>query len=124
MAAAGFIIDASEAEALMNELAVKRGTIVAKVQKITLDHARQMRAAVRAGSPRSPYLPGFANSVDTRTKQFANGTEVTIEAKHPLGAVLEYGTARSRPWNMFGAAADVGIPAWETAIGDAVADLL
>jgi hypothetical protein len=122
--AAGFIIDASEAEILMRDLADKRARIVTTIHRVTLQHARLMKAAARAGAPKGPHTKGFANSIDTRTKQFAGGTECTIESKHPLGAILEYGGAYSRPWNMFGAAADTGIPAWENALGDAVADLL
>lgn len=122
--AAGFIIDATEADELMKELLDKRARIVTTIARVTLEHARLMRASARARAPRGPHTQGFANSIDTRTKHYATGTEVTIEAKHPLGAILEYGTAKSRPWNMFGAAAETGIPAWEKALGDAVADFL
>jgi hypothetical protein len=115
---AGFLIDASEATALMHELAAKNAQLLADVRRVTLNAGRQMRGTARSLS-KSSSMPGLSNSIDTRTKQSVQGIEVTVEAKSPFGYIREFGAGRSGPHPFMLPALESGLPAWEAAISEA-----
>jgi hypothetical protein len=115
--AAGFIIDASEAEALMKELAAKHAVLLADVKRVTLAAGRSMRQTARSLS-KSQSMPGLSNSIDTKTKQTVAGIEVTIEAKSPWGYGREFGMGRSGPHPFMLPALEQGVPPWEAQISE------
>lgn len=116
--AAGFIIDASEAEALMNDLAVAKAELLAEVRKETLQSGRAIRQTARSLS-KSQSMPGLSNSIDTATKQFTDGIEVTVEAKSPFGLIREFGAGRSGPRPFMLPAMQAELPRWEAALSEA-----
>jgi hypothetical protein len=117
---ATFSLDTSDATRLMEELDRNKAQLVSDVKRITLAAGRSMMAQTRAAAPNGPYTKGFRNSINTRTKQFVSGIEVNVESKSAFGTILEYVAGI----NMFGQAADAGIPTWQQDIADAVGRVL
>lgn len=121
---AGFIVDASEAEKLSIEIAVNIASIMPNVRSATVAAGRRIQASARAKAPKGSHTRRIPGSIWTSTRQTVGGTEVTIESKDPLGAILEFGTSRSGPHPFMKPALDEHVDAWSQQIADIAARIL
>lgn len=120
---AGFTIDATAAEALMLELAHAKLLLVAEVHKETMASGKAIQATARSLS-KSRSMPGLSGSIWTKTKKYANGTEVTVEAKSPFGSIREFGAGRSGPHPFMLPALMSELPNWEAKLAAATSRAL
>jgi hypothetical protein len=120
---AGFTMNADDATRLMERLAENKAKLLADIRRETLAAGRRIQASARANA-KSQSMPGLSGSIWTKTKQLANGIEVTVEAKSPFGYIREYGAGRSGPMPFMRPALDEHVPAWEQAIVDAASRVM
>ena len=64
-------------------------------------------------------MPGLSGSIYTKTKQSADGIEVTVEAKSPFGLIREFGAGRSGPHPFMLPALMAELPSWEAKLSAA-----
>lgn len=117
----GIIVDSSDAERVMTEMAVNRAKLAPEIARLTLNAGRDIQRTARQLA-KSRSMPGLAKSIWTRTRHYGtdnSGTEVTIEAKSPFGYIREFGAGRSGPHPFMLPALEQHLPGWEQALVDA-----
>lgn len=126
---AGFNINAEAATRLMAEIQAKHTALLAEVRRDTLAAGRKMQATARQLAV-SKSMPELRGSITTRTRQFANGIEVTVSPESPnrsgdeWGYIREFGAGRSGPHPFMLPALEQHVPAWEQNMADALARVL
>jgi HK97 gp10 family phage protein len=118
-----FRLDVQGADELMAKIRADQTQLVVDAKREALAAGRQMRQTARALS-RSKMMPGLSRSIDTSTRQFAAGIEVTVEAKSPWGYIREFGAGRSGPHPFMAPAFEQHLPGLERALSDALERLL
>lgn len=107
------------ADELIAKIAATRVQLIADVKRETADAAKEIRQTARALA-RSKTMPGLSRSIFTRTRQFATGIEVTVQANSPFGYIREFGAGRSGPHPFMLPAMEQQLPKWEKALSDAL----
>lgn len=107
------------ADELIERIAATRVRLVEDVKRETAAAAKDMQKTARALA-KSKSMPGLSRSIYTKTKQFVNGIEITIEAKSPFGYIREFGAGRSGPHPFMGPSFDKHEPEWESALAAAL----
>lgn len=107
------------ADELIQRIAETRVRLVADVKEETSKAAKNMQMTARSLAT-SKTMPGLSRSIYTKTKQFVNGIEVTVEAKSPFGYIREYGAGRSGPHPFMLPAFERHYPEWESALDAAL----
>jgi hypothetical protein len=126
---AGFIINASAATRLMEELKAAHVVLLSEVRKSTVQSGKAIQMGARGLVGSSASMPGLRGSIYTSTKQFASGTEVTVEAKSPFGFIREFGVTNlvggsnaPRPFMLPAMMAE--LPRWEQSLAEATSRAL
>jgi HK97 gp10 family phage protein len=118
-----FKVDVQGATELMAKIKADRTQLLADARRETLAAGRRMRQTARALS-KSQTMPGLSRSIDTSTKQYVTGIEVTVEAKSEFGYIREFGAGRSGPHPFMLPAFEQHLPGWERALSGCLERLL
>lgn len=114
-----FRIDVQGATELMEKIAATRTQLIEDVKRETSKAGKDIQRTARSLA-KSKTMPGLSRSIFTRTKQFAAGIEITVEAKSPFGYIREFGAGRSGPHPFMLPAFEQHVPEWEQALADAL----
>lgn len=125
---AGFVIDASEATRLMEDIQRKTALLKSEIDEhITAAGNRALRAA-RAAAPSGPHTKKVPGSIRVHVRKWATGAQFTLQTQ---GGVGRFGTiletarnARNRPWMFLAAGRDESLPPLEEALMDAVSRIV
>lgn len=107
------------ADELIAKIAATRAQLIEDVKRETAAAGKEIRQTARALA-RSKTMPGLSRSIFTKTRQFAAGIEITIEAKSPFGYIREFGAGRSGPHPFMLPALEKHQPEWEQALSAAL----
>jgi hypothetical protein len=127
MAGNSFTVDASEAAELAADIARKSAALKVEIDReITAAGQRALRAA-RAAAPSGPHTRKIPGSIRVHVRKWDTGAQFTLQTQDKagrLGAILERGARRSRPWMFLAAGRDAALPGLESALMNAVSRIV
>ena len=124
---AGFIVDASEAAELAEDIKRKTAGLKAEIDQHITEAGRRALVTARARAPRGKHTKKVPGSIRVHIKKWASGAQFTLQtqgAAGKLGAILERGTSTSAPWRFLKAGMDDSLPPLEAALMDAVSRIV
>lgn len=124
---AGFILDASEATRLAEDIRRKTALLKAEIDEQITAAGRTALVRARAAAPQGKHTKKIPGSIRVSVRKWATGAQFTLQtqgAAGRLGAILELGTSRSAPWLFLKAGMDEALPPLEEALMDAVSRIV
>ena len=127
MAGNSFVVDASEATRLAEDIARKTAALKAEIDVQIAKAAQKALTQARARAPQGKHTKKVPGSIRANVKKWASGAQFTLQTQGPngkLGAILERGTSRSAPWLFLKAGMDESVPPLERGLMDAVSRIV
>lgn len=125
--AAGFVVDASEATRLMEDIQRKTALLKGAIDSQIAEAGRRAQVRARAAAPQGKHTKKVPGSIRVNIKKWATGAQFTLQtegAAGRLGAILERGTSTSAPWLFLKAGMDEALPPLEAGLMDAVSRIV
>lgn len=120
---AGFIVDASEATTLMEDINRKTAALKADIDNEISRAGQRALVRARARAPHGVHTRKVPGSIRVHFRKWATGAQFTLQtegAVGKLGSRLERGTSTSAPWMFLKAGMDDAVPPLEAALMDSV----
>lgn len=125
---AGFIIDASEATRLMEDIQRKTALLKSEIDEQITAAGRTALVKARAAAPQGKHTKKIPGSIRVSVRKWATGAQFTLQtqgAAGRLGAILERAeNSRNRPWMFLKAGQDEALPPLEEGLMDAVSRIV
>ena len=122
-----FIVDASEAQKLAEDIARKTALLKAEIDDQISKAAQKALARARAAAPQGKHTKKVPGSIRANVRKWNTGAQFTLQTQGPngkLGAILERGTSRSAPFLFLKAGKDEALPPLERGLMDAVSRIV
>lgn len=127
MAGNSFTVDASEATRLAADIQRKTVALKAEIDEQVTAASRRALAAARGAAPHGKHTGKIPGSIRVHVKKWPTGAQFTLQTQDKagrLGAILERGARRSRPWMFLAAGRDAAVPPLERALMNAVSRIV
>lgn len=124
---AGFVVDASEATRLMEDIQRKTALLKGEIDAQITAAGRRALTRARAVAPQGKHTKKVPGSIRAHIKKWSTGAQFTLQTEGPagkLGAILENGTSRNAPRLFLLAGMEDALPPLEAGLMDAVSRIL